>query len=260
VDIIGCEIHFFDPGTRRDTSIKTDAMPGIAIPRASGGLVLAVGHGFGFMDTHGRLKDVAVIPQEEVTARMNDGNCDSAGRFWAGSMGLNAEPGVGALYRLDPDLTVTRVLDGITESNGMDWSPDDRLMYYIDTMEKRVDVFDFDVGTGAIADRRPFASIDGADILPDGLTVDAEGYVWVCCWGGSEVRRFSPNGALERVIRVPTRQVTSCTFGGPRLEDLYVTSAREWLDPDALETEPDAGAVFVCRPGVAGRPQRTFAG
>ena len=274
VDIVGRSVHSFDPATGRDSAVAVPDTPGVAIPRRAGGLVLAIGHGFGFLDAEGRFEQIAALPQGETPARMNDGNCDSAGRFWAGTMGLAAEPQAGALYRLDPDLTVTRVLDGVTESNGIDWSPDDRLMYYIDSMERRVDVFDFDLASGSLANRRPFATIEGGaaaggadgedandgEVLPDGLTVDAEGGVWVALWGGSALRRFTPDGSLERTVSLPTRQITSCAFGGPGLDELYVTSARDWLEPAVLEQEPDAGALFVCRPGVAGRPQRTFAG
>jgi sugar lactone lactonase YvrE len=260
VDIVGRAVHFYDPRAGQDTSVGVEEMPGVAIPRRRGGLVLAIGHGFGFLQSDGRFEWIEQLPQGAVTARMNDGNCDSAGRFWAGTMGLAEEPQAGALYRLDPDLTVTRVLERVTESNGIDWSPDDRLMYYVDSMERRVDVFDFDLASGSVENRRPFAVIDEGEIVPDGLTVDADGYVWVALWGGSELRRFAPDGSLERVIALPTRQITSCAFGGAALEDLYVTSAREWLAPEILEREPDAGALFVCRPGVRGRPQRTFAG
>jgi sugar lactone lactonase YvrE len=192
---------------------------------------------------------------------MNDGNVDSAGRLWAGTVGLGEEPDAGSLYRLDPDLTVTRVLDVVTESNGIDWSPDDRVMYYVDSLEHRVDAFDFDLDSGSVTNRRPFAVFDKeAEILPDGLTVDGEGCVWVALWGGSAVHRYTPEGELDRVLAMPTRQITSCAFGGPGLDDLYVTSAREWLEPAVLEQEPDAGAVFVCRPGIVGRPQRRFGG
>lgn len=260
VDIVGRAVHVYDPQSGRDRTIRLDEMPGVAIPRQSGGLVVALGHGFAFLDPDGHVDPIEQIPQGTVTARMNDGNCDAAGRFWAGTMGLAAEPGAGALYRLDPDLAVTRVLDGITESNGIDWSPDDRLMYYVDSMERRVDVFDFDRGSGSIGNRRPFAVIDEGEILPDGLTVDAGGGVWVALWGGSQVRRFAPDGSLDRVIELPTQQITNCAFGGRDLENMYVTSAREWLAPEVLAREPDAGAVFVCRPGVKGRPQRTFSG
>jgi sugar lactone lactonase YvrE len=260
VDIVGRRVHVYDPATGEDTAVEVPEMPGVAIPRRAGGLVLAIGHGFGFLHDGGRFEQIATLPQGEVIARMNDGNCDAAGRLWAGTMGLSAEPGAGALYRLDPDLTVSRVLDRVTESNGIDWSPDDRLMYYVDSMEHRVDVFDFDLASGSLENRRPFIAIDDADVLPDGLTVDAEGGVWVACWGGSAVRRFAPDGSLDRVVSLPTRQITSCAFAGPQLDRMYVTSAREWLAPEVLAREPDAGAVFVCTPGVRGRAQRTFAG
>jgi sugar lactone lactonase YvrE len=123
-----------------------------------------------------------------------------------------------------------------------------------------VDVFDFDLASGSLENRRPFVVLEQGDVLPDGLTVDAEGAVWVACWGGSAIRRFAPDGSLERIVSLPTRQITSCAFGGPGFDVMYVTSAREWLAPEVLASEPDAGALFVCRPGVVGRPQRTFAG
>jgi sugar lactone lactonase YvrE len=260
VDIVGRAVHFYDPQSGRDRATQLEQMPGVAIPRRSGGLVLALGHGFAFLDPDGHVDPIEEIPQGPVTARMNDGNCDAMGRFWAGTMGLAEEPGAGALYRLDPDLTVTCVLDSVTESNGIDWSPDDRLMYYIDSVERRVDVFDFELSSGTIANRRPFAHIDEGEAVPDGLTVDADGGVWVALWGGSQVRRYRADGSLERVIALPTRQITSCAFGGSGLQDMYVTSAREWLAPEVLAQEPDAGALFVCRPGVKGRLQRAFAG
>jgi sugar lactone lactonase YvrE len=260
VDIIGQAVHSFDPRSRQDTSVAVPQMPGVAIPKRSGGLVLAIGHGFGTLDAEGGFEQLTELPQGAVAARMNDGNCDSAGRLWAGTMGLNAEPNVGALYRLDPDLTVTRVLDGVTESNGIDWSPDDRLMYYVDSMERRVDVFDFDLQSGSIANRRPFASVDDAEVLPDGLTVDAEGYVWVACWDGAAVRRFAPDGSPAGGVSLPTANITSAAFGGAALDQLFVTSARAGLSEQQLAEQPDAGALFVCRPGVAGRPQRTFGG
>lgn len=260
VDITGRLVHFFDPQSHQDTSVAVPVTPGVAIPRQAGGFVLAAGHGFGFLDQDQRFEEVAQIAQRDVPARMNDGNCDSAGRFWAGTTGLNEEPQAGALYRLDPDLTVTRVLDHVGESNGIDWSPDDRIMYYVDSLERRVDAFDFDPGSGAISNRVPFTVIDERGIVPDGLTVDSDGGVWVALWGGSQLRRFAPDGSLDRVIALPTRQITSCGFGGPDLEDLYVTSARDGLSPEVLSREPDAGSLFVCRPGVRGRPQRLFAG
>jgi sugar lactone lactonase YvrE len=261
IDILARTVHSYDPTTGRDTSVFVAQSPGVAIPRQDGGLVMALGHGFAFLDVEGRVEMIEALPQGEIHARMNDGNVDSAGRLWAGTVGLGEEPDAGSLYRLDPDLTVTRVLDVVTESNGIDWSPDDRVMYYVDSLEHRVDAFDFDLDSGSVTNRRPFAVFDKeAEILPDGLTVDGEGCVWVALWGGSAVHRYTPEGELDRVLAMPTRQITSCAFGGPGLDDLYVTSAREWLEPAVLEQEPDAGAVFVCRPGIVGRPQRRFGG
>jgi sugar lactone lactonase YvrE len=260
VDIFGRAVHFFDPASCEDTAVAVPDMPGVAIPRQAGGLVLAIGHGFGFLEAGGGFEQIAELPQGTVAARMNDGNCDAAGRLWAGTVGLNGEPQVGALYRLDPDRNVTRVLDGVTESNGIDWSPDDRLMYYVDSAERRVDVFDFDLDSGSLANRRPFAAVDDADVLPDGLTVDAEGGVWVACWAGAAVRCFAPDGSLAASVSLATPNITSAAFGGPGLDRLFVTSAREGLSEQQLAREPDAGALFVCRPGVDGRPQRSFAG
>ena len=260
VDILGQQVHEFDPATGADRSLAVPGPPGIAIPRRSGGLVLAIGHGFGFLDRAGRFEPIVELPQGPVPARMNDGNCDAAGRVWAGTTGFNAEPGAGALYRLDPDLTVMTVLGAVTESNGIDWSPDDRLMYYVDTMERRVDVFDFDLDTGAVANRRPFVAVDDGEVLPDGLTVDAEGHVWVACWGGAAVRRFTPDGAPAGAVSLPTPHTTSPAFGGPDLDRLFVTSAREGLSAEQRAADPHAGDLFVCEPGVTGRPPRTFAG
>ncbi len=258
VDVVGRAVHFYDPAIGVDTFIELDEMPGVALPCVSGGLVLAIGSGFALLHPDGRLERILEIPQGPQPTRMNDGNCDAAGRLWAGTITTRDAANAGALYRLDPDLAVTVVIKPVSESNGIDWSPDDRLMYYVDSRERRVDMFDFDVDTGAVVNRRPFVAIDDGDVLPDGLTVDAEGCVWVACWNGAAVRRFTPKGLVDRVIDFPTREITSCTFGGDDLADLYVTSARDGLTPAQLSREPEAGAVFVCSPGVTGRSQRPF--
>ncbi len=258
VDVVGRAVHFYDPASGTDTLIEVDEMPGAALPCAGGGLVLTIGSGFALLHPDGRLEHILDIPQGPRPSRMNDGNCDAAGRLWAGSITTRDEADAGALYRLDPDFAVTVAVQPVSESNGIDWSPDDRLMYYVDSRERRVDVFDFDVDSGAIAGRRPFVAIDDGDVLPDGLTVDAEGCVWVACWNGAAVRRFTPDGLLDQEITFPTREITSCGFGGDDLADLYVTSARDGLTPRQLSQEPEAGAVFVCTPGPTVRPQRLF--
>jgi sugar lactone lactonase YvrE len=260
VDIIEREVHRFDPATGIDVLTDVPGMPGIAIPRVQGGLVLVIDHRFAFLDDTGHVETITDLPQGAVTVRFNDANCDAAGRLWAGTTGFNAEPGAAALYRLDPDLTVTRALANVTESNGIDWSPDDRLMYYVDSLERRVDVFDFDLDTGGLANRRPFVAVDDGEVLPDGLTVDAEGYVWVACWGGAAVRRFAPDGSPAGSIALPTPHITCPAFGGPRLDRMFITSAREGLTEAQLAADPVAGALFACEPGVTGRPPHRFAG
>jgi sugar lactone lactonase YvrE len=186
---------------------------------------------------------------------MNEGGCDPDGRFWCGSMAYDQRPGAAALYRLDPDGQVHRVLEGVTISNGLDWSPDGSLAYYDDTATHRVDVFDYDRETGLTA-RRPFVRLPD-DGNPDGLTVDAEGGVWVALFGSGVVHRYTSAGVLDVVVEVPAAQVTACTLGGPRLDQLFVTTSREGLGPD---DDPLAGALFRADVGVPGQPVREFTG
>ena len=249
VDIYGRVIHFFDPATGEDAVMAVTGTPGVAIPRRGSGLVLAAGHGFSVLDPDGSQHQIVELEQRDIDARMNDGNCDSAGRFWVGTTGIHEEEGAGALYRLDPDLSVTTVLDRVTCSNGIDWSPDERLMYYIDTGERRIDVFDFDLDSATIANRRPFAAVRGRRGVPGWADGRRRGRRLGGLLGRCAVRRFTPDGALERTIYLPTTNITSCAFGGPGLAELYITSAREGLNPEQLEAEPHAGALFVCTPG-----------
>ena len=221
-------------------------------PRTRGGSVMGVERGFLLEDPDGALTHLGDLWTDEGL-RMNEGGCDPDGRFYCGSMAYDKRPGAGALHRLDADRSVRLVLEGVTVSNGLDWSPDGSLAYYNDTDTGRVDVFDYDAAAG-LANRRPFARVDGR---PDGLTVDGEGGVWVALSDGGVVRRYSPSGALEAVVELPVTKVTACTFGGAALDELYVTTSRENLPPDA---EPAAGSLFRAVPGVTGRPVREFAG
>jgi sugar lactone lactonase YvrE len=173
-------------------------------------------------------------------------------------MALDERPGAGALYRLDPDLTVHTMLTGVTISNGLDWSLDGRRMYYVDSPTRRIDTFDFDMATGSIANRRTFVEVPADAGVPDGLTVDAAGFVWLALWGGAALRRYAPDGTLERVVPLPVTHPTSCAFGGAALDELYVTSARRPLDAEEKARQPQAGGVFRLRPGVAGRPANLF--
>jgi sugar lactone lactonase YvrE len=192
--------------------------------------------------------------------RLNDAKCDPAGRLYVGSMAGDDRPGAAALYRVDPDWQVSTVLTGTTISNGLGWSPDGSRMYFNDTGADSTYVFDYDVASGTASNQRVLCALGPDDGHPDGLTVDAEGYVWVACYGGSAVRRFAPTGELDGLLGLPVRNVTSCTFGGPALDELFVTTAAEGLSESERAEQPDAGRVFSCRPGVTGLPVTPFAG
>ncbi len=226
---------------------------GAIAPRAAGGLVLAARDGFCVMDpATGRLTLLAQVEPDVPGNRMNDGACDSAGRFFAGTMAQDESPEAGSLYRLDPDHGVTRVLAGVSISNGIGWSPDESRMYYIDSLTYAVDVLDYDAASGAIGNRRVFASAGGDRVMPDGLTVDADGCVWVALWGGGALLRYRPDGRLEQTLQIPAAHVTSCAFGGPGLDTLYITTA---AGPGTC-----AGALLACRPGATGLPAHPFRG
>jgi sugar lactone lactonase YvrE len=263
VDIMGGAVHVYDPASGQDHVVEVGQPVGAAALREAGGLVLALRDGVGLLDADlGNLQIVADVEAEVPTNRFNDGKCDAAGRFWAGTMATDeVTTGAGALYRVDPDYSVRRVLSGVTLSNGLDWSADNRRMYYIDSPTQGVDTFDFDLEQGTLGARRRLISIPADEGLPDGMTIDAEGGLWVALHGSGTVRRYLPDGRLERVIRVPkARLVTCCAFGGPDLGDLYITSMRRGLSAEALREQPLAGALFRCRPGVQGRAPHRFAG
>ena len=256
LDIEARKVHRFDPASGADDSVDVAEMPGALVPRRSDGAVLALQSGFA---TCGgwpfRPALIAPVESDRPELRMNDGACDTRGRFWAGTMRVDATGADGSLYRLDPTGQVTRMLDGVGISNGIAWSPDDALMYYVDTLTHGMDVFDFDPEEGAIANQRRLVDVDPEDGDPDGLVCDAEGCLWVALWNGSAVRRYAPTGELIGIVDLPAARVTKCAFGGPALDDLYITTARPDDSP-----EPHAGALFLARPGVTGLAPNLFAG
>jgi sugar lactone lactonase YvrE len=221
-------------------------------PRHRGGAVIGVERGFALEDADGSVTGLGELWTDR-NLRMNEGACDPDGRFYCGSMAYDKEPGAGALHRLDLDGSVHVVLEDVTVSNGLDWSPDGSLAYYNDTDTLKVDVFDYDADAG-LSGRRVLVRTPGR---PDGLTVDSEGGVWVALSDGAAVRRYTPEGVLDAVVELPVTKVTACTFGGPRLDELFITTSREGLAPEA---EPQAGSLFRAVPGVAGLPVREFGG
>ncbi|WP_077795930.1 SMP-30/gluconolactonase/LRE family protein [Streptomyces sp. JHA26] len=254
VDILGFRVHTYDPVSGRRTVRTTEQHVGAAKPRAGGGLVLNLRDGIGLVDPDGTFR---LLHHDPVPGRRaNDAAVAPDGSLWAGTMRYDEAPGGGTLSRLTGDGTVTTVLDDVAVSNGTGWSPDGRLMYYIDSPTRRIDVFDHDAARGGVGDRRPFVTLEEDAGFPDGLTVDAEGCVWVALWGGSAVRRYTPDGTLDRVIDLPVPLVTACAFGGAGLTDLYVTTARTGL----TAPHPLAGSVLVVPGAGRGLRQPAFEG
>jgi len=258
IDVLSSQILLTDIATDNIEVIEVPSHVGAIAPRAAGGFVAALQDGF-WVVGDGRTRRITSVAEAGPSLRFNDGKCDSAGRFWAGTMAYDETPGAGSLYRLDLNGQASLMLDGVTISNGLAWSLDGRKMYYIDSPTGRIDAFSFSPGTGEISGRRPAITIPAALGVPDGMTIDAEGGLWVALWGGGAVHRYL-DGRLAQVISLPVSQPTSCTFGGEELDELFVTSAREGLSLDQREAQPLAGAVFRVRPGVHGLPAATFAG
>lgn len=256
VDILARRVHTYSPATGADTVVETPQHVGAAKPREGGGLVLNLRDGVGLLDPDGGFRWLVEWPVEGV--RGNDAAVDAAGRLWAGTMAYDIRPGGGRLNRVEPDGSFVTVLDSVTISNGIGWSPDGSRMYYIDTPLRRVDVFDVDGETGLVTARRTLTAVTRGQ--PDGLTVDADGCVWVALWDGGAVHRYTPEGELDRVVELPVSHVTACAFGGPDLTDLYVTTASEGLGEEVLATQPLAGALFVVPGAGAGLPIARFAG
>jgi sugar lactone lactonase YvrE len=257
VDILAGQVHRFDPRTGSDTWVNLDAPVGAVIPRRSGGLVGAVGMTFALVhEDDGVAETLATVHRGD---RFNDAACDPAGRFWAGTM--SDVPGASSLYVLDVSGGVREMLDGVTLSNGLAWSPSGETMYYVDTPLRRIDAFDFDVGTGNVAGRRTVVDLHSVDGRPDGLSVDADGRLWVALARGGSVRCYRPDGRLEHVVTVPAPLVTSCAFGGDGWSDLYITSGRWSMTDGQLHDHPHAGAIFrVADVGATGLPAHRFAG
>jgi sugar lactone lactonase YvrE len=221
---------------------------------SAGRISLAIGHGFAELDPeNGRVRDLARAEPDDVKSRMCDGKCDANGRFWAGTTSLDERSPIGALFVMETNGRVRRALDNVVVSNGLCWSLDDSLFYYVDTATRRVDVFDFDLAQGTIANRRTFVELAPGEGDPDGLAIDSEVYLWVALWDGWQVRRYGPTGQLDTVVELPVARPTCCALGGADLRDLFIATAM----PDAAEDRHDqtlAGMVFHVRVHVPGRP------
>ncbi|MFD9127634.1 SMP-30/gluconolactonase/LRE family protein [Kitasatospora sp. NPDC059571] len=255
VDILSGHVHGWDPRTGERTFFAAGLPVGAVLLRAAGGLLLAVADGFAVLDG-GRLTRIADLDPAGGLLRMNDAVCDPQGRVFAGTMAYSHEPGGGSLYRLDADHSVHTVLPAVTISNGLDWSPDGATAYYADSPTRELRAYRYQ--DGRLLDPEPFAAF--TDGVPDGVAVDAEGGVWVAVAFAGEIHRYLPDGTLDLVVDVPATMTTSCAFGGPDLDTLYITTATENLSPADLAAQPTAGGIFACVPGVRGRAAGRFAG
>lgn len=248
----------FVPANNTYEKFEVGVAIGVLALRASGGLVMATKNGFAFWDPlSATLQPIANPEASRPHLRFNDGAVDSKGRFWAGSMG-KAEEGV--LYRLDPDGSVHTMLSELGVPNGIGWSPDDTIMYFTDSPRQIIYAFDYDSATGQIANRRTFVEVPKNSGSPDGLTVDSKGYIWSACWNGARVIRYTPNGIIDRVVEIPALRTTSCVFGGPEMNELYITSATTGLNDEQLKQYPLSGNLFRLKVDVTGTEKWKFAG
>jgi sugar lactone lactonase YvrE len=252
VDIDGEALHEYDPATGDDRTIPLPAKVGAAAPTQDPGRVLvALADRLAKVDlATGDLEPLAQFPHARAGMRANDGDVDPAGRFWIGTMCEDEAPDLAALYRYDPDGSLTPVLHPVSLSNGLGWASGEQRMYYVDSPTKRIDVLDYDAATGEVADRRPFATIEDGVGVPDGLALDVEDGVWVALYGGAQVRRYGPGGSLDAVLELPADNVTACAFGGEDGRRLFVTTAHS--------PQPLGGSLFTAEPGIAGPPARAF--
>lgn len=262
VDIVQKKIFLFDPADRTNQTVQLDQQVGAVVPRASGGAAAALEEGFFGVDLASGAAACLARPEKALDKdRFNDGKCDPNGRFWAGTIASNMDEPTGALYCLDTDHTWKKAVSGIGCSNGLAWSPDHKTMYYIDSPTKQVVAYDYDLAAGTIENPRVVVTLPEGGGVPDGMTIDSTGMLWVAQWGGWQVSQWNPvTGEQIGRIPIPAAQVTSCCFGGDRLEDLYITTARIGINEEALKDQPHAGGLFLARPGVTGAQTYAFQG
>ncbi len=265
IDIQGKQIHRFDPRTRKNESFLLPEIVTCIQLCSSGGLVLTLKKNFAFFDPGTQhLKKLQGVEGDLPDNRFNDGKCDPQGRFWAGTMdAIHWDKPSGNLYRMERDLAVTKMQPQVICSNGSGWSPDGRTMYYTESFRYAIFAYDFDPTVGNIENRRMFAQISDEDRkaggFPDGMTVDAEGFIWSNQVGVGKIVRYDPEGKVERIVQMPVPRATDCTFGGPDLKTLYITSARETMTPEQLQRAPLSGSLFAVDAGVKGLLSTPFA-
>ena len=246
VDIDGKKIQRFSPATKNYQTFSVPIKVTLLAFRKAGGFICGTENGFYFWDTNTQNLEFISHPEtDKKESRFNDGKVDRGGRLWAGTM--TAQGASSALYRMDGDLSITSMLSNITISNGIGWSPDSRIMYYVDSLRYVIHAFDFDINLGTISQKRPFVQLSTDDGVPDGLTVDSEGYVWCAIYDGWKVMRYNPAGRTAAEIKMPVARPSSCAFGGKNLNELYITTISEGLTAAQKQDQPTAGDLFMVK-------------
>ena len=262
VDIEGKSLHIYDPVTNKDKEFALGSRVGTVVPIESGGALVALQSGIHKIDTKtGKLTFISNPLPDTVNLRFNDGKCDPAGRFWIGTLAMDSRRRGAVLWRMDKDKSLHLMLDSVSISNGIVWTADRKTMYYNDTPTGTIQGFDYDDKTGEISNRRVVVRIARGGGSPDGMTIDADGNLWVALWGSGSVGKFDPRtGQLLQKIIVPAPNVSSCAFGGKNLETLYITTARAWVSEEKLKEFPLSGGLFAVKPGVRGVPAEFYKG
>lgn len=262
LDITNRIVHIFDPSTQVNRRISINQPAGCLAPTAGGDLLLGMEKGFGILNLESKAVRSLIDPEGHLPSnRFNDGKCDRQGRFWAGTMSMEKTEGAGSLYCLFPDMTFRTMISGVTTSNGMAWTGDQTTYYYIDTPTLKVEAFDYNPETADISRRRTAVNIPSGQGKPDGMTIDEEDMLWIAHYGGGRVTRWEPaTGKLIATLELPAPNVTSCTFGGLHLDELYITTARQGLTEEELAKHPKSGSLFRAEVGVKGTPAPIFVG
>ncbi len=261
VDIEGKSVMRFDPANGGKERFPQNHQFGCIVKRAKGGFIAGTDAGLAFLDERLEVSEIIADPEaDNPDNRFNDGKCDRQGRFWAGSADINEVDDNGTLYRVNGAGDVTGMVNGLIVSNGLGWSPDNGTMYFTDSGRGAIYAYDFDLASGDMENRRVFAEVDEADGFPDGLCVDAEGFIWSAHWDGWRITRYDPDGRIDRVIDMPVPLVTSVAFGGENLDLLFVTTARLGLTEEQLKEAPQSGGLFCLDAGVRGLPEVPYQG
>lgn len=265
VDIVNPALQSFavDPSGQADiTTLRRRPLSeqtGVVVPAHSGGYIAASESGILGIDPDMTLTTIAEPEADRPDNRFNDGKCDSRGRLWASSLSMKGEKGQAALWRIDPDYRITRMLDGIDIGNGLGWNPDESLFYFTDSGKSTIYRYEFDIDSGTLGAMSVLVAPDDSQPgVPDGLAVDIEGFIWSAQWDGACIIRYAPDGSIDRVIKVPVHRPTSCAFGGKNGSTLFITSARVGLSDEQLAEAPLSGSVFAIESGTSGRPGNLF--